>query len=343
MNSMVRPRRSGPRPTRAGSAAHANRRAEATPDQEGTPASAAPITLDQLHVLVTVADRGSFSSAARALRRAQSAVSYAVATLERQLGVALFDRRTRKPTLTAAGQALLSDARAALREVGALVSRARGVSEGLEPRLSLAVSAMFPTHALVDALAAFRARFPGIALELHTEALGGVVQRVLEGVVTVAVSEPLPLKSPLLSSEPFGAVPFVHTVSAGHPLAHRRGTIPAPELERHVQIVLSDRSRLTAGRDFGVGDGPVWRVSDLTTKLALIRAGLGWGGLPRWMVEGDLARRRLARVRPDLGLGLSAEIPLFSVRLAATPLGPGARWLMDRLAGSLAGRPSPRG
>jgi DNA-binding transcriptional LysR family regulator len=71
-----------------------------------------PIIFDQLRVFETVADAGSFSAAARRLRRAQSAVSYAIGNLEAQLGIALFERGRRRPVLTEAGRAVLADARA---------------------------------------------------------------------------------------------------------------------------------------------------------------------------------------------------------------------------------------
>src|SRR5439155_22163599 len=68
--------------------------------------------LDQLPVFLTVVETGSFAAAGRRLKRATSAVSYAIANLELQLGIALFDReRTRKPVLTEAGAAVVSKAR----------------------------------------------------------------------------------------------------------------------------------------------------------------------------------------------------------------------------------------
>jgi DNA-binding transcriptional LysR family regulator len=69
------------------------------------------LTLDQLQVFLAVAESGSFSAAARMLGRAQSAVTYAVQRLEQQVGTQLFDRSGYRPTLSAAGQALLPRAR----------------------------------------------------------------------------------------------------------------------------------------------------------------------------------------------------------------------------------------
>ena len=75
-------------------------------------------TVDQLSVLLTVVEEGSFTGAARRLRRATSAISYAIDTLEAQLGLALFDRgTTRKPKLTQQGKAIVSEARAVAQSI----------------------------------------------------------------------------------------------------------------------------------------------------------------------------------------------------------------------------------
>ncbi len=68
-------------------------------------------TLEQLHVFLVVVDAGSFAAAGRRLNRAVSVISHGIANLEAQLARALFERRgTRKPELTVAGRAVLSEA-----------------------------------------------------------------------------------------------------------------------------------------------------------------------------------------------------------------------------------------
>ena len=84
-----------------------------------------PLTLDQMRVLVAVADTGSFSAASRRLGRVQSAISRADAAMETTLGVALFDRSTKTPTLTEAGAAIVQDARTIVDSAKALRARTR--------------------------------------------------------------------------------------------------------------------------------------------------------------------------------------------------------------------------
>src|SRR5690349_6356906 len=110
------------------------------------------LTLDQLQVFLTVAETGSFSAAARALNRAQSAITYAVQKLEAQTGAVLFDRADYRPTLTDAGRALLPRARRIADEVGQFKLQARGVAGGLEAELPIVVDSMFPMDCFIEAL-----------------------------------------------------------------------------------------------------------------------------------------------------------------------------------------------
>ena len=133
------------------------------------------VTLDQLRTFVAAAEEGSFSAAARKLRRAQSAVSQTVANLEGQLRVQLFDRGGRYPRLTDEGHALLQDARAVAEYMDSFKAHARSIHEGLEPELSVVVDVMYPMAGLTRAAAFSRKVYPHTPLRLYVEALGGVV------------------------------------------------------------------------------------------------------------------------------------------------------------------------
>src|SRR5579871_312269 len=87
------------------------------------------VTLDQLRMLIAIADTGSFSAAAKRLKRAQSAVSHGVGQLETALGLKLFDRGARRPRLTEAGETVLADARSVVTRTAELRARARSIAE----------------------------------------------------------------------------------------------------------------------------------------------------------------------------------------------------------------------
>ena len=286
-------------------------------------------TLDQLRVFLTVVETGSFAGAARKLGRATSVISYAVANLESQLGLVLFDREaTRKPQLTVAGRAVLGEARTVAHGIDGLRAKARGLLGGLEAEVNLAVDVMLPTPRIVDALKAFQQEFPTVALRLHVEALGAVAQLVLDRTAVLGVSGPLASGIDGLERVEVGVVELIPVARPDHPLAGESAMVPGAARD-HVQLVLTDRSTLTDGRDFAVVSTRTWRLADLGAKHALLLAGLGWGNMPAPMVADDLREGRLVRLRLAAGTG---ELYRFqAIYRTETPPGPAAAWLLARL------------
>src|SRR6204780_1592797 len=289
------------------------------------------VSLDQLRAFIAAVDEGSFSAGARKLHRAQSAVSELVSNLEAQLSVALFDRSERYPKLTPAGIQLVADARSVVANVDLLKARAKGISGGLESELSAVVDVLFPIEAIAESATEFRDRFPRTPLRLYVEALGGAYQPVLDGRCSLGVVGPLPILPDPMTLERLQGVPMIMVAAREHPLALIGGVIPKTELAKHVQLVLTDRSELTAGREFGVMSPLTWRLGDLFAKHAFLLKGLGWGGMPLHAVKQDLHEGRLAKLSvedlPDEGLIL----PMSAVYLTANPPGPAGRWLIERL------------
>jgi DNA-binding transcriptional LysR family regulator len=296
------------------------------------------ISLDHLRMFIAAADEGSFSAGGRRLRRAQSVISQTLANLEAQLGVKLFDRSSRSPVLTGQGLALLAEARAVVSRMDAFKARAKGLSGGLEPELSVVVDVMFPLEALTSAVAAFQAEFPATPLTLYVEALGAVLQPVMDGRCAFGVMGSLPTAPAHLTLERLLSVGWAFVASPTHPLASLRGPIPARVLAQHRQLVLTDRSELSQGKDFGVFSANIWRLADLGAKHAFLRAGLGWGGMPVGVIETDLANGSLVKIRiediPDTNLVMAMSAVFRTDR----PPGPAGRWLIDRLKSSTATR-----
>ncbi|MBN3854535.1 MULTISPECIES: LysR family transcriptional regulator [unclassified Paraburkholderia] len=282
-------------------------------------------SLEQLRALIAVAETGSFSAAARQLDRAQSVVSYTIANLEALLGVALFERGKRKPELTAAGRAILADARRLDLLMGQLNAKAAGLQRGLEGEVSVAVDVMFPSQRLVEALQAFALAFPTVALNLTMEALGGVLKLVLDGDCAIGISGPNQNWPHVIEAQSIGTVELVLVAAPCHPLAQVPQPVRISDAREHTQLVLTDRSRLTYGQTFGVYSNRAWKLGDLGAKHRLLLAGLGWGSMPRHLVEADLEAGRLARiVLADRG-SVNYNVSLIHRTDAAT--GPACQWL----------------
>ncbi len=287
------------------------------------------VTLDQLRAFVTVVEAGNFSAAARKLGRVQSAISTGMANFEQQLGVPIWDRSEKIARLTPEGQAVLAAARRVLAEVDALRRLSAGMASGVEAAVSLCVDALFPVSALVDLCAGFIEAFPAVDLRVDTQAMSAVAARVIEGSATIGVVSPLGLMAGL-ERHALASIRMVPVVGPRHALAGEEGPIPTSRLADCVQIVLSERN------DVGVPDQAVlsprtWRVADLHTKHAMLRAGLGWGNLPEHLVSGDLRAGTLVRIQPAAWGENEHELVLSAIYRRDTTLGPARRWILSQL------------
>mgnify|MGYP001243229308 CR=1 FL=1 len=289
------------------------------------------LSLDQIRTFIATVEEGSFSAAARKLGRVQSAVSELIRGLEHQLGVELFDRSGRYPQLTHAGRMLLAGAREVVARVDALKSQAKGMASGLEPELSVVIDVFFPISVIAESARDFREQFPTVPLRLFVEALGGTVQPILDRRANVGIVGTLPVMPAGISTEPLGTVDFEVVAAANHPLASIKGPIPRRELGKHIQLVLTDRTDLSQGREFGVISPQTWRLADLFAKHTFLVNGLGWGGMPAHAVNADIEEGRLVSLQIEDIPPSEMKLPMSIAYRADDPPGPAGRWLIQRL------------
>ncbi|QND54876.1 LysR family transcriptional regulator (plasmid) [Phyllobacterium sp. 628] len=286
------------------------------------------LTLDQMRMFVAITETGSFRAASQRLARVQSAVSHSISSMEAQLGLSLFDRSGHKPILTSEGQALLADIRAILLKVDTMRARARGLGEGLELGITIALDPQFPGPLAARALKIMQDVYPSVGVRLTIAPMGVPIAALRERRCTLAVMA-IDMPDPMIEREELTFLWRMAVVAPGHPLAERAamaGPLTASELADHVQIVTEDPSHLTRGRDFQVLSPRTWRVSDNDAKRLLILAGIGWGNLPIWLVDQDIREGRLMRV-PAAEFGPEGETVLrgYLAHRADEPLGPASR------------------
>lgn len=286
------------------------------------------LTLDQIRTFVTVADSGSFRAGAARLLRVQSAISHAIANLESELGLQLFDRSGYRPVLTPQGEALLAHARDILLRADAMRARARALGAGVELELALVVDTLFPLESVAQALTQTSIEFPSTSFRMESKALGGPIAALDEKRCTLAIVVGEDFRNPRLVLEAIGSIRQIAVVRSDRPLAElgSRAPLGLPDLAGHLQIVLADPTPLSEGRSFGVLSPFTCRVNTQEAKAALIRAGLGWGRLPAWQVQDDLDSGRLARVAiPDLGRNSEVQSEAYLAHRLDEPLGPVAQ------------------
>lgn len=104
--------------------------------------------------------------------------------------------------------------------------------------------------------------------------------------------------------------------------------IPAGTGRHHIQLVLTDRSRFTEGRDFSVTSPHTWRMADLGAKHALLREGIGWGNMPLPLIQPDLDEGKLVQLSmPDHQGGTYRFNGIWRTDM---PPGPAGTWLIDQ-------------
>ncbi|MEM5317562.1 LysR family transcriptional regulator [Paraburkholderia sp. JHI869] len=257
------------------------------------------VTINQLRTFVAVCDYGSFSGAAQELRRAQSAISHAIKALESAFDVVLFERNTRKATLTAAGRSLLPDARGVISRTEEMKTRAASIAEAGVPQASIAVDTYFPRAHLIECLRSLQADFPTVAINLRMTTMQGGERLVLEGTCALAVTiTDVPEQSTgTIERQHLCEAQMVTVCAPSHALAAITGPISREEFGRHIQLVVTDNQPDAEKTQQGVVGERQWWVNDLGAKHDLLRGGLCWGHMPRHLVAEDLENGTLVELQ----------------------------------------------
>lgn len=293
------------------------------------------LSLDQLRVLVAIADAGSFSAAGRKLGRAQSAISQSVATLEDIQGVTLFDRSGYRPRFTDIGSILVGQARMVLASAARFEAIAASTHEGVEPELALAIDPLVPTAPLIESLKALRAAFPHLPVTFSTEGLGGAERRIRRGDAALALCLLLPTAPEDIIAFPLIDVRLCPVVAAGHPLAVLGRPVRRSDLEQSIQLVLSDPVD-PAGPSYDVTGASPWRFVDLARRMDFLLAGFGWCRMPEHLILDHVAAGRLVplKLADDLST-TSSTLTIYAAHMRDRIQGRAGRWLLDDLTARL--------
>ena len=294
------------------------------------------LTLDQLRVLITIADVGSFSAAGRKLHRAQSAISQAVATLEDMQGVMLFDRSGHRPRLTEIGRVLVEQARRVLASAKKFEAMAASTRAGLEPELALAIDPLVPTGPLIESIRALNVTFPDLMVTFSTEGLGGSLRRLRSGAAALAICMLLPLVPDDIVAYPLMRVRLLAVASRDHPLAALGRPAERDDLAPYVQLVLSDPVD-PGSPDYGLAGERRWRFVDLGRRLDFLLAGFGWCRMPIHLIGQALAAGQLSPIDIADDPTPAEGLTIYAAHLREREPGKAGLWLLADLRTRLAG------
>lgn len=251
------------------------------------------IDLNFLQTLDTVVREGGFAQAAVRLHKAQSAVSYQVKQLEQQLGLTLLDREGYRVRLTAAGEVILSEGRRLLIQAHQLEALARQFTEQWEAKLLLIVDGILPLHAVLRALKELADEGAPTRVQIKVEFLRGVQHRFDEDHADLMIVKDF-RPGAHLQSESLPEIECILCAAPGHALAGM-AQVSLATLQQHTELSVQDSSQ--SGNDEHVfGSERVFFLDGFFAKKEALLMGLGFGWMPAFLVEAELAAGALVEV-----------------------------------------------
>ncbi|MXQ06842.1 LysR family transcriptional regulator [Alphaproteobacteria bacterium GH1-50] len=289
------------------------------------------MTLDQLVVLDAIVASGTFRGAADRLNKAQSAVSHQIKKLEDELGFDLFLRDAYRPRLSPEGEVFFREATRVLGQVRGLKNVAAGLRSEQEPMISIAITATMSLDPILDILGEVGRAYPGTHIKLATEMMGGPLARLMSGDADVAIAglDGVPIDE--VETLPVGTISIRPVASPRFPAADRSGVKSRREMQSYTQIIVSG----TGGKEYDqsrdlLSGGQRWTVSDFQAKKAIIKAGLGWGGIPEHLMAEELAKGELVPLAVEGYPPRHTEV--FAIRRRDRPMGKVMSSMWEKLA-----------
>ncbi|KAB0487214.1 DNA-binding transcriptional regulator, LysR family [Pseudomonas reinekei] len=276
-----------------------------------------------LLAFVEAATQGSFSAAARKLGRSQSTISAAVASLEIDLNLTLFDRSSRKPGLTPAGRVILQRAEEILAATSRLEMTASQLSHGVEAKLTVALSDTYQSDRFEASLSAFEQRYPDLELECLIAECDDLVALVQSGRAQIAFAEMQDSYPPdLVNSTVDERTEIALFVSPQHPLA-TLNQIDQEVLQQHRELRLATIVNPYESR----AKGRVWSAPSYLMLLEMAQGGFGWAPLPRWLV----ARFGPGTLQELQVRGWPKTVSVDALWSRLHPPGPAGSWLLGKM------------
>ena len=279
------------------------------------------MTLEQLKMLVKIADAGGILAASEALHKTQPTVSVGIKKLEEELGLQILSRDSYRARLTPAGEALCQQARVILKQSEKLSDIAEHLAQGNEPEVRIAIEASCPLPLVLEILAVCEKQYPGTQFNLMGDTLWGALERLQLGEADLAIS-PWFDENLDFESLPLTSVTLVSVASPQFRDNLGKNKLMLDDLRDSVQVVVRDSSRNPPQHSFGyLAESRHWFVTDHFTKKEILLAGMGWGRLQEHLITEELASGRLVPLAIE-NYQSTMEVKICVARMRGKPVGP---------------------
>ena len=286
------------------------------------------MTLEQIHILKTIVDEGSFQAAADKLWKTQPAISMSINKLETELGLQLFDRGHRKTTLTAHGQRIYEYAEQMLINAEEITSLSQYLNEEHEEEIAIAIDTICPLKSLLIMFKNFFQSYPKTRLKLNFEVLGGTLERLEQDKAHIVISN---LESPSFALDriPLWDIKMTPVCAPNSLSLNKKNYISSNKLKQSPQIVIPETSEARSNSKSLLQGGQRHYVSDLEIKKEMLMAGLGWGSMPQHKIKNELESGQLISFNSDHLETIS--IPFYACRRQDKRHGPVSSALWEQL------------
>jgi len=253
-----------------------------------------PITLEQARALDAFDRYGTYAAAAAKLGKVHTAIVYSLKALEEQTGVRLLERGRYRSRLTPAGRRVLEQCRKLLQNERELESLVAELKSGWEPSLRIVFDGIFPLEPVVDMVGDLTQRKIPTRIEVYAAFLGGVERSFLrrDGHVMISV---LPPESASLESLELGTIEIVLVAHRNHPLARQEVTLE--QLASHTFLTVRGPTPRLNLSTAALEHQSTVHLNDFASLKAAIGSGVGFGWVPRYLVNDELKRGQLQLIR----------------------------------------------
>ncbi|BDX01411.1 LysR family transcriptional regulator [Marinomonas pontica] len=273
--------------------------------------------LDQLRAFIAVVETGSFRSAADSIHKTQPGISAAVKALEEQYGILLFDRNSYRPTLTAEGHAFFQQSKKLISQAQQLENLGHDLAKGIEAPLQLCLSQMALDDDCMSRIKAFQHQHADIALDITTDHLYGVQEKLAKNKCEIAIGPRYGLDDRHAFIE-LNKITMIAVISP-ELLATLNASdtkIKQQSLYSIPQVLVNDTTANASenGHRYVLPTGKRWYVNDFQAKKTLLIHGLGWARMPKHCIQAELDNGQLVPIEVE-NFTSQNQLPIFMIRL----------------------------
>lgn len=273
--------------------------------------------LDQLRAFIAVVETGSFRSAADSIHKTQPGISAAVKALEEQYGILLFDRNSYRPTLTAEGHAFFQQSKKLISQAQQLENLGHDLAKGIEAPLQLCLSQMALDDDCMLRIKAFQHQHADIALDITTDHLYGVQEKLAKNKCEIAIGPRYGLDDRHAFIE-LNKITMIAVISP-ELLATLNASdtkIKQQSLYSIPQVLVNDTTANASenGHRYVLPTGKRWYVNDFQAKKTLLIHGLGWARMPKHCIQAELDNGQLVPIEVE-NFTSQNQLPIFMIRL----------------------------